>query len=200
MFSNSKYKNKNEPFLEPILRKVRFGVALGDLEKITNVTTVILDYGCGPEAKFYSFLQDNKIPFKKYLGYDPLLKNDIVKSNLLISSDFSKFSKNCADVITMFAVLEHDPYPVFDYGPIFSLLKKNGYLLLTTPTKLSKIVLEILAYKFGVVSTREIEEHQHYYDINEIEVLFKKMNFQIVRKRIFEMGMNNYVLLKKNFR
>jgi len=194
---NNKYKNKNEPILEPLFRELRFGVALSDLKKILIGKSMVLDYGCGPEAKFNSYLKLKKINFDNYCGYDPLLKKDIVKNKLIITSDWNQISINQFDLVTMFAVLEHLPYPNFDYLSIIERLKVGGYLLLTTPTKLSKPVLEFLSYKLGIVSCREIEEHQHYFDLNEIEKLFLKYGLKVETKKVFEFGMNNYVLFKK---
>ena len=107
MFFKSNYKNCNEPILEPIFRQLRFGIALKDLKILLNDNSVIFDYGCGPEAKFYSYLLDKNIRFKKYYGFDPLLRKDIVGERLLITSDWKEIEKQNFDLITMFAVLEH---------------------------------------------------------------------------------------------
>ena len=193
MFFKSNYKNCNEPILEPIFRQLRFGIALKDLKILLNDNSVIFDYGCGPEAKFYSYLLDKNIRFKKYYGFDPLLRKDIVGERLLITSDWKKIEKQNFDLITMFAVLEHLSYPDFDFGPILRQLKDNGHLILTTPTKLAKPVLEFLSYKLGIVSSREIKEHKHYYDFREIDLVFNKHSLRLAKKKIFELGMNNYV-------
>lgn len=197
MFFQNKLKNKNEPILEPIFRELRFGVALNDINKILNKDSKILDYGCGPEAKFSSYLNLKNIKFEKYYGYDPLLIKSKVKNDVIITPKWKEIIKLRFDLVTMFAVLEHVPYPNFDFKPIVDQIKVDGYLLLTTPTKLSKPVLEFLSDKLGIVSKREIEEHKHYYDLNEIEILFLKYGLKVVTKIVFEFGMNNYVLLKK---
>lgn len=75
MFFINKYKNKKEPILEPILRELRFSVAWNSLEKILNNKKSILDFGCGPEAKFYSYLCNKQFQFKVYFGFDPLSKH-----------------------------------------------------------------------------------------------------------------------------
>ena len=183
--------------LEPVFRELRFGVALKDLKKLLDESSVIFNYGCGPEAKFYSYLLDKNIRFKKYYGFDPLLKKDILDKKLLITSDWNRIKTRKFDLITMFAVIEHLLYPDFDFGPILRQLKGNGYLILTTPSKLAKPVLEFLSYKLGLVSRREIEEHQHYFNLLEIEYLFRKYGLIIMKNRLFELRMNNYVLLKK---
>lgn len=197
MFFKNTLKNNNEPFLEPIFRELRFGIARRELNRISNSNLTIFDYGCGPEVKFYTYILDNNIKFKKYYGFDPLLKKDILDKKLLITSDWKKIEKQKFDLVTMFAVLEHLPFPYFDYEQITNKLKKNGCLLLTTPTKLAKPVLEFLSYKIGIVSRREIKEHQHYFDLEEIEKLFISYGLYVEVKKTFEIGMNNYVMLKK---
>lgn len=187
MFFKQKLKNKNEPILEPIFRELRFGIALKDLRKILNSKSKILDFGCGPEAKFQTYLKSKNIHYKSYFGYDPLRtdsKEIVVKNQQY-------------DLITLFAVLEHLSYPDFGFDQIIDRLKVGGYLLLTTPTKLAEPVLEFLSYKLGIVSRREIEEHQHYFDLKEIGNLFSKYGLKVEERKVFEIGMNNYVLLKK---
>ena len=88
-------------------------------------------------------------------------------------------------------------YPNFDFSLILKQLKSKGCLILTTPTKSAKPVLEFLSYRLGIVSKREIKEHQHYFDLQEIKTLFGNYGLIVERKSVFELGMNNYVLLKK---
>jgi len=195
MFFSMDLKNKDEPVLEPLLRQIRFGVAKSLLENILIKDSLVLDYGCGPEGKFYKYLKKNKIPFKKYIGYDPLSKDEIMSKDVLITADFKKIMNLKYDLITMFAVLEHLDYPYFDFSFLNKIMKRNGYLILTTPTKSAKFILEFLSYKLGMVSEREIEEHKHYFSVSEIASLFKKYGFKVLYKKIFELGMNNYVLL-----
>lgn len=199
MFFVNKYKNKHEPILEPILRELRFGVAKRQLRQILNNQKDILDYGSGPEAKFYFYLKNNRIPFKNYFCFDPLVKNAKKYSkNIKFIKNIKSIKKRKYDLVSMFAVLEHLDYPDFDYKFIIDNIKPGGYLLITTPTKLAKNVLEFLSYKIGIVSKREIKEHKHYFNINEIKILFKKYGLKSVKSRLFELGMNNFILLRKS--
>lgn len=197
MYLTSKLKNIAEPLLEPVARLIRFAACKVDIKKILKSNSAILDYGCGPEAKFLSYLADQKIEFKKYYGYDPLLRDEISTENALITRDSNKIEKQNYDLISMFAVLEHLPYPNFNFDPILNKLKVNGYLLITTPTMAAKPILEFLSFRLGMISRREIEEHTHYFDLIEIPNLFKKYSLQVVKAKRFELGLNNYVLLRK---
>jgi SAM-dependent methyltransferase len=188
-------KNKKEPILEPIFRQLRFDVAEKDLKKKLNNSLTILDYGCGPEAKFYNYLKVKKIRFKKYFGIDPL----IAKKKFPDFECYRSISEldEKVDLITMFAVLEHLPYPNFDFNPIITRLKVGGCLMLTTPTKLARPILEFLSYRLRIVSRREIEEHQHYYDIGEINQQFCAYKLMLVSNVFFEFGLNIFAIFKK---
>lgn len=198
MLLKNNYKNRNEPLLEPVLRELRFGVSIPYISELLSDCSMILDYGCGPKAKFFYFLIDKSICFKKYFGFDPLIKIKSKKQNICLSSRWNDFSKNQYDIVTMFAVIEHLPYPEFCYENIINLIKPGGYLLITTPTKISKHVLEFLSFRLKIVSTREIMEHKHYFSFNEMINMFDKYSLSVEAKKIFEFGMNNFVLFKKN--
>lgn len=198
MFFDNKLKNKNEPFLEPIFRKLRYSVARKDLVKYFDKNTIVLDYGCGPEAKFYLYLKSEKIPFKKYVGFDPLLKKDITKKDFLITNNLKKIRSKKYDAVSMFAVMEHLPYPNFNYKKITNLLKKNGLLFITTPTILAKTILEFLAYRLKIVSSREIQEHTHYFNLKEIKNIFINNKLTFLKGHTFEAFMNTYAVFKKD--
>jgi len=195
----NKYKNKQEPILEPILRELRFGVAKNQLKKILNNNKDVLDFGCGPETQFYFYLCNKQINFRKYFAFDLLAKyRNKYPKNIEFIQNKKALSKRKYDLLAMFAVLEHLDYPGFDYKFLVDAIKPGGYLLITTPTKSAKNVLEFLSYKLGIVSKREIEEHQHYFNLDEIKLLFKQYDLKPVETKVFELGMNNFVLFKKN--
>lgn len=199
MFFTNKYKNKQEPALEPIFRELRFGAAKNSLKKILDIKKDILDFGCGPEAKFYSYLCDKQFKFKIYYGFDPLLKNkNKYPKNMRLINNKQAINRRKYDLVSMFAVLEHLDYPNFNYKFITDSIKPGGYLLITTPTKIAKNILEFLSYKLKIVSRREIEEHKHYFNIEEIKSLFKKYKLKPIESKLFELGMNNFVLFKKS--
>jgi SAM-dependent methyltransferase len=192
----NKYKNSKEAVLEPIFRELRYNVAHHDLKKILNNKSLILDYGCGPEAKFYNYLKDKNFSFKEYFGFDPLLSKEVSYIDKSITNNINFILENKYDLISLFAVIEHFPKDGFDYSIFKKLLTSGGYILITTPTKLAKPILEFLSYRLGIVSKREIEEHQHYFDIKELESIFFKLGMKKVKGKVFEFSLNNYVLFK----
>lgn len=186
-----------EALLEPLFRKLRFDIAKKDLQRILNKKKDVLDFGSGPENRFFHYLKENDVPFNSYTGFDPLLDKTKTESKLVTINNYNKLKNKKFDVITMFAVLEHLDFPGFNINRITSLLKPNGYLIATTPSPKSQWLLEFLAYRTGLVSAREIKEHSHYYTLKEITKVFSAHNLRVSKARTFEFGFNNYVLFQK---
>lgn len=196
----TKYTNSSEPILEPLFRALRFGVMANDLRAVLHPNSHILDFGCGPEAQFLQYLEDQGLPFHSYVGYDPLVNPNERKPTLkkaTILSQLKPLKAKSFDVVTLFAVLEHLAYPDFDFQTISQLVKPGGLIFVTTPSPRAKPILEFLSYKLGIVSRREIEEHTHYFTQQEIWRVFQPYGFVPVRSHVFELGCNTAVVLKK---
>jgi len=197
----------NEPFLEKWARFFRYKQSDQYLKPyLKNKGKVkLLDVGCGQDILFLKYLQKT-FPFlsKKinYYGLDPLVKNKkILKQAKIINYKYEnlKFKKPYFDIITMFAVLEHVDDPAQMIADMLVLLKKNGVLLLTTPSRLSKPVLEFLSFQLNLISPREIAEHQNYFAKKSLLSLcdVSLKNGHGVKHSYFEFGLNNLLLIKK---
>lgn len=78
------------------------------------------------------------------------------------------------------------------------VLRPGGITLLTVPSHLAKPILEFLAYRLGVVSEAEIRDHKRYYNKADIKALVEKtQNLKLEKHRYFQLGLNNFVLLRK---
>lgn len=156
-------------FLEKILQKSRF-------------------------KKVYSHLKGDVLDFggnKGELG-------KLVKGNYLaVNYDHSIMYGKTFDTIVALAVIEH--IPVTEVYVVFTefkkILKPEGRLFLTTPTPLSKPVLELLA-KIGLLDKQNIEEHKHYWNKNDLLALARETGFEIVFRKTFQFGLNQQALLK----
>lgn len=183
---------ESEVLLEPFLRRMRFEAGRKYLKSGRN----ILDFGCGPNFKLLRYLNDNNFTFTKYTGFDPLVGTETSGKNFSIENKKMKL-RGTFDLVTMFAVLEHVSYPDFSFDFLNKVTSKGTLIVLTTPTKLAKNILEFLSFKMGIVSRREIAEHQHYYTREEIVSKFKKYGFELVEYRLFEFGANSLCVLRK---
>jgi len=161
--------------------------------------SVICDIGCGSDAYFlknisglikYGVGLDKDI--KEYKDSKIELKNLEVFERIPLEGE--KF-----DVITMMAALEHMDYPQEVLKESFRLLKKEGKLIMTTPTPFSKSILEILAFKLRLISKESIQEHKNYFwpkDIKKILLAsgFKKEN---IKSYFFEFLLNSLIVARK---
>ncbi|MDH4129126.1 MAG: class I SAM-dependent methyltransferase [Spirochaetota bacterium] len=148
-----------EALLEPILRKLRIKRIIKHIPK----NSVICDVGCGFDGTFLKSIShkismgigiDKKV--NPYSDYKIRLIQEKMDTKLNVQSQMF-------DCITLLAVLEHLDYPSSILEECHRILKPNGVLILTTPTPLSKPLLEFLAFKLKIVSREEIEDHKYYF-------------------------------------
>ena len=79
----------------------------------------------------------------------------------------------------MLAVIEHLEYDQATeiIKNCYSLLKKSGILIITTPAHWSDPLLKIMA-KLNIVSSEEINEQKHAYSMKELSKLLIYSNFK----------------------
>jgi len=159
----------------------------------------ILDFGCGSNfgtlKKFYKDcekitlvdnvadnFEDRKTTFINY------------QNNFNILNE--KIDNNFYDLIILSAVIEHLDKPEKVINILKNKLNSNGCFFLTAPSKKSKIILEFLAFKLGVINADLVREHKRYYDENEYNILSKKTNLLIKKFYFFELGLNTMCILK----
>lgn len=191
-------KGNPEPVLEPVLRNLRFKIAKEFLKRNLRRKTVILDYGCGKEPNFYYYLKEKGLNFRKYVGYDPLLGGGKEGKDFLTTSELTTVFKNKFDLVVMFAVIEHIGLKNRRYflDHLCKSMKKNSFLIITTPTKPAKQFLTAMS-KIGLISVREISEHQYYYDSDELIKIFGEFGLELIIKKTFEFKMNSFLVFKK---
>lgn len=169
----------------------------GKVNKYVKENAVVVDVGCGREG---AFLLKHSAKIKKGIGFDFRIENSKKGNVELINNKGMErypIEDDTVDVIFMNAVLEHLTDPCAVLLECKRILKKRGCLVMTTPTRMSKPILELLAYKLHVINEEEIREHQHYYNKKDIVKLCKKVRMSMVRYSYFELGMNSIIVLGK---
>jgi len=158
----------------------------------------VLDFGCGAEGRFLKYVASD---VKSGVGIDYDVKNQVI-GNL----EFKRFkyidklpSKlGNFDKVIMLAVLEH--IEINKVGQLFSefrkVLKDGGQIILTTPTKASKPLLEILA-RLRIISMAEIADHKKYYGFDDIALVASRNRLKLVSYRLFQLGLNSVAILEK---
>lgn len=181
-----------EEFLEPLLRRMRMSKILPVIKKFPTCT--LLDIGCGWEAKF---LLDAEPYIFQGVGVDfkaPEINTGKVTTLRLHLSERLPFSDSSFDVVTMLAVLEHLDSPENIVQEIRRVLRPGGIFAGTVPSKISKPVLEFLAFRLGIVNPSEIRDHKCYYDKASLVRLFSSAGFSNVEHSVFQLGMNNFFM------
>lgn len=161
----------------------------------------ILDVGCGPDYLFLESVQ-HKIRF----GYGVDKKtNNFQSGKLQISQNFfdtpervpfSEEIKNI-DQVFILAVLEHLHFPKSTLGKAYDSMKSGGEIFITTPSTVSRPILEFLAFRMRIIDEEEIRDHKKYFTKNELLQLFQDVGFCDVRHQYFQFGLNHVVVARK---
>ena len=101
------------------------------------------------------------------------------------------------DAIIMLAVLEHIPKEKLNLisEECRALLKINGLLLMTVPSKRVDFILRILK-KIKLIEAETLDQH-YGFDVNRVEELFDSWHFKLLVKRKFQLGLNNLFVFVK---
>ncbi|MEM5782042.1 MAG: methyltransferase domain-containing protein [Candidatus Aenigmatarchaeota archaeon] len=174
------------------------------IEKFMNNVTgeKILDIGSG-KGIFNKIFR--KVGFKKIFAVDfnrKLLKmNDADKRFILNLENKLPFSNNSFDCCFAAEILEHLENREQLLNEIHRILKKGGYLILTTPNKDSLIA------KFDRIIGRFIVDglwnghdysHKYVYSFNEIVKLIKEVGFKILKLESFYLFYRFPILTKSS--
>lgn len=136
------------------------GILLDYLKKKSSQTT-------GLDNEFYkNYVNKNGHQF--FSSIDSIIKN-----------------KKKYDVILSLSELEHKFNPYFFLKEFRKILNKNGYLILRIPNYLN-IYMFLLGYNFLKDDYRS--SHNYYFSEKNLDLLFSKLKFKIVKK----VGMNEY--------
>ncbi len=184
----------SELFLEKILSQIRFARA----ERYINKNSFVADLGCGYNG---FFLKKIAKKIKKGVGFDVSVATTNLQSNIVLKkANLNKkiiTRKNYYDAVVALAVLEHIENPESFLMQAKAIIKSGGCLILTTPHKRSKRLLEFLAFKIGIISKEEIGDHKHYFDEKSLEELIRKIKLHIVKLKTFGAGFNILLIAKR---
>ena len=196
------YKSRQEEFFSKIINSKNFTyrILLNYLEKYLYRNSYVIDLGCG-QGNIALFSAKKT---KKVRGIDISEKNIEIakeKAKLLHLDKKTSFlvgniektenqTKEEADLVILTEVIEHlrKGYDVFQ--KIHGLLKKNGILFLSTPSKNAPL-LKIKKFKkrdktFG---------HVKRYSVNEIKKYLEEFGFKIIEVHFTEGPFRNFLFI-----
>ena len=180
-----------ESYLDIVIRKLRE-------RKIIDLVpdkSIICDLGCG-SGKFLYPIAHN---IKEGVGVDREIKQSKLANLTFIKADLEKKIKlpsDKFDIVTCLAVLEHLNNPESLIKEAYRILRKNRKLIITTPSKLSKPILEFLA-KLNLINKQHIKEHKNYFSKEDLRKMLNKAGFKDIKINSFEFGMNNLIIARK---
>jgi SAM-dependent methyltransferase len=157
------------------------------------------DIGCGFDAVFVrSVLEEVQAATVVDLSLAAELKAhpkiDAVEGHL--PDVLARIPSQSLDVIVCNNVLEHLWEPIRAIAEIRRALAPGGVCFLNVPSWRGKVVLETAAFRLGITSAEEIDDHKAYYEPRELWQLVVKGGFKPsqVTCRTHKFGLNTYAV------
>ncbi|PIS09359.1 hypothetical protein COT75_01635 [Candidatus Beckwithbacteria bacterium CG10_big_fil_rev_8_21_14_0_10_34_10] len=182
--------------LSPLLRYLRFKKAISFIPKGKK----ILDIGCGsgemidylPKKTDYFGIEGNK---QRYQEACQKYGEEKFINSYFNTENFTSLELFKQDIVLMLAVLEHLDEPFKIVKNLSKHLNKKGRIIITTPDKKAKTILE-LGVKIRIFS-RQNKDHKHYFSKKELIQLAKEADLEVKYYQSFEFGLNHFMVLGK---
>lgn len=188
------HTQKKEPLLEYLLSELRFRKVCNHFDKNSTVA----DLGCGYNGNMLKRISGK---IKNGVGYDVSISNNNLPKNIVLKKTNLNgkidSKNNFFDIVSALAVLEHVEKPKNFLKQVKVMLKKRGKIIVTTPHKRGKNILEFLSTKLHLISSEEIKDHKNYFDEKSMKILFSQTGFKILKLETFEFGYNLFCLAQK---
>ena len=161
-----------------------------------------VDLGCGFTATLMRWVV-SEFQVKKAIGIDLSCNQALATEKIsFLEGDLNNeisLADNSVDMITSLAVLEHLANARKNLQEVYRILKPGGRLVMTTPTPLSKPVLEFLSFKLGLINKDEVMDHKDYYNTVRLREMLSSAGFapENIQANVFLCGLNNFVLAIK---
>jgi len=186
----------NFNLIDKAVARMRVRKVSGHVDK----NSIVLDFGCGSQGYLLKSIAGD---IESGIGIDHDVE-DKVENNLRFTKYSFKstlpFNEKMFDVVVMLAVLEHINPGEVDilFREFRRVLKDGGRVIVTTPTPVSKPILELLAYKLRLISEGEIRDHKKYYSKDDMIKLANDNGFECEKYDRFQLGLNSVSVYKKN--
>jgi ubiquinone/menaquinone biosynthesis C-methylase UbiE len=187
-------QTKNFNLLDVLIAKWRLSVVAKEI----NSGDTVLDFGCGTQGYFLKYISKT---IKSGVGIDYDIKTEEFKNLKFIKFKYIEklpFEKDSFGKVVLLAVLEHIELDKVNkmFLEFNRVLCHGGKIVLTTPTKLGKPIMEMLA-TMNIVNKAEIMDHKMYYKKSDIKDLAEGSGFNLISYKLFQLGINSVAVLKK---
>lgn len=176
--------------LDHFLQRWRYRVARPHIPSSCR----LLDVG-GHDGSFLYYLKDKLI-----LGIcvDPLCASRTEGRFRFVqarAADRLPLPEASVDVVTLLAVLEHVQDKESLAAEIARVLRKGGRLVLTVPQPIVDDILKVLI-RLRLADGMAAEEH-HHFEPRQVERIFSRYGFSLIRHTRFQLGLNNLFVFQK---
>ena len=163
----------------------------------------VLELGCGFRA---AHLVELGPRLKRGVGVDFQFAPDVMGLPKLalhqgtIEETLPKLAAERFDAVMLISVLEHLRDPLSIVESIYDLLKPTGALLINVPTWRGKNFLEFAAFRLGISSKVEMDDHKMYYDKRDLWPLLVRAGFKpsLIRLRYHKFGLNLFGVARRD--
>jgi 2-polyprenyl-3-methyl-5-hydroxy-6-metoxy-1,4-benzoquinol methylase len=129
-------------------------------------------------------------------GNDGELRPYVKGTYTLVNYDHSPMEGKTFDTIVLLAVIEH-----IEVDEVHGLFKKfkaalrpGGKIVLTTPTRLAKPVIDFLSF-VGLIDKHNIDEHKHYWSKKDVQNLADGAGLKLSSHKYFQGGCNQIAVM-----
>jgi len=154
---------------------------------------VVVDLGCGHRGGLLAWLAPR---IREGVGVDLSVGDAPPAPNVRLVAGAADgelpLEDGSADLVTCLAVIEHVARPAALLAEARRVLRPGGRLVVTTPAREAKPVLELLSLRLRVIDAAEILDHKRYYTPATLRQAIVDAGFPPagVRVRRFELGLN----------
>jgi SAM-dependent methyltransferase len=163
----------------------------------------VLELGCGFRAAHLVALSPR---LKRGVGVDLQIatelnnRQDLVFHETTIEEALPRLAEETFDAVLLISVLEHLRDPLFVLEAVRTLLKPSGALLINVPTWRGKGILEFFAFRLGLSSKLEMDDHKMYYDKRDLWPLLVRAGFRpgLIKLRYHKFGLNLFAVARRD--
>ncbi len=176
------------------------------VNRYVKSASIIADIGCGREGVF---LKSHAEKIARGYGFDfRIPTHDEGNISFINNRELEgklPLEDSSVDDVFLNAVLEHLEDPVGVIAEATRILKSGGRIIMTTPTRISKPILEFLSYRLHLIDEEEIREHKHYFNRADVVSLVSSVNdrfgaegkMKLESYSLFELGLNSLIIIGK---
>ncbi|MBF0133741.1 MAG: class I SAM-dependent methyltransferase [Magnetococcales bacterium] len=159
-------------------------------------TARVLELGCGFSGANLAFIKP-QFPQMHFSGMDLRVRSAAHQGIDLFEADLNRWLPPSQwDFVFSLAVVEHLPDPGHHFQLIHDCLGDGGVAVMTTPTPLSFPVLAVLT-TLRIFDVRTIRDHKCYLSREGVAFYAQSAGLSIDRHRTFQLGMNQYAVLRR---